>query len=82
VEGVLAWYDAATAATYLDIPVVCTPALFDPSVVPPGQFAVHNAIREDLRRSFILQAGHWTATEDEPVKTAAEAAAEALFRSA
>jgi cephalosporin-C deacetylase len=79
VERVLAYYDAATAATHIRIPTVCTPALFDPAVVPPGQFAVNNAIRPDLRQTFVLQAGHWTVEADASVRQAAAAATEALF---
>ncbi len=55
----LAYYDAATAARYLRIPVLVAAALFDPVVPPPGQFAVFNAIAEPLKRLFVLQAGHF-----------------------
>jgi len=79
VEAVLAYYDAATAATYIRTPVVCTPALFDPTVVPPGQFAVNNAIPVALRQTFVLEAGHWTFAGDAPVRQAAAAAVDALF---
>ncbi|NLF16416.1 MAG: acetylxylan esterase [Lentisphaerae bacterium] len=79
VEAVLAWYDAATAATRMRIPVICSPALFDPTVVPPGQFAIHNALPQAFRQSFILQAGHWTSPDDAPTRQAIAAATEALF---
>jgi cephalosporin-C deacetylase len=48
----------ATAATRVRIPVHVAAALFDPSVPPPGQFAVHNALagRKEL---FVLTAGHF-----------------------
>jgi len=55
----LAYYDAATAARYLQIPTMVAAALFDPAVPPPGQFAVYNAIAEPLRRLFVLEAGHF-----------------------
>jgi cephalosporin-C deacetylase len=78
VTGVLAYFDAATAATYIRLPVVCTPALFDPAVVPPGQFAVTNAIAAEYQQTFVLEAGHWTYAGDAPVRSAAAAAFEAL----
>lgn len=55
----LAYYDAATAARYLQIPTMVAAALFDPAVPPPGQFAVYNAIAKPLRRLFVLEAGHF-----------------------
>lgn len=82
VSAVLAYYDAATAATHIRVPVVCTPALFDPAVVPPGQFAVNNAIPAAYRQTFELEAGHWTYAGDAPVRQAASAAVEALFGTA
>lgn len=78
VTAVLAYYDAATAATRIRVPVVCTPALFDPAVVPPGQFAVNNAIPAAYRQTFVLEAGHWHCAGDAPVKQAAAAAFAAL----
>jgi cephalosporin-C deacetylase len=41
---VLRYYDAAVAAQRITIPTLCMPALFDPAVPPPGQFAVANAL--------------------------------------
>ena len=41
---VLVYFDAATAARFIKIPVLLDLALFDPGVPPPGQFAVGNAI--------------------------------------
>jgi cephalosporin-C deacetylase len=55
----LAYYDAASAARHLAIPALVAPALFDPAVPPPGQFAIYNAIPESLRRLYILPAGHF-----------------------
>jgi len=58
----LSYYDAASAARYLRIPVLVAAALFDPVVPPPGQFAVFNAIAEPLKRLFVLQSGHFDDT--------------------
>jgi cephalosporin-C deacetylase len=55
----LAYYDSASAARHLRIPTLVAAALFDPAVPPPGQFAIHNAIPESLRRLFLLEAGHF-----------------------
>jgi len=57
VVDVLQYYDAATAASHISIPVLVSPALFDPAVPPPGQFAVANAIPD--RQLFVLKAGHF-----------------------
>lgn len=55
---VLAYFDSATAARYLTIPVQAVPALFDPAVPPPGQFAVVNSLagKVDVQ---LLTAGHF-----------------------
>lgn len=55
----LAYYDAAASARFLQIPTLIAAALFDPSVPPPGQFAIHNAVPAPWRRLFVLQAGHF-----------------------
>ncbi|OMI35206.1 acetylxylan esterase [Streptomyces sparsogenes] len=57
VLDVLAYYDAATAATRTTAPVLVAPALRDPAVPPPGQFAVYNAL-SGPRQLHVLQAGH------------------------
>ncbi|MEV6106494.1 acetylxylan esterase [Streptomyces sp. NPDC051940] len=57
VAEVLRYFDAATAATRLRKPVLTAPALFDPSVPPPGQFAVHNALPQG--EPHVLAAGHF-----------------------
>lgn len=68
VAGVLRYFDAASAATRLDIPVQVAAALFDPTVPPPGQFAVYNAL-PNTRSLVILSAGHFehadTASENQ-----------------
>lgn len=51
-------YDAATAAARITVPMLMAPALFDPAVAPPCQFAVANAPPK-FNESFILDAGHF-----------------------
>jgi len=46
----------------MKIPVLITPALFDPSNPPPGQFAVANAIPKEYRIMRIREVGHFPAT--------------------
>lgn len=58
VLDVLAYFDAATAARHLRIPVRVAPALFDPAVPPPGQFAVLNALAGPTE-THLLTAGHF-----------------------
>jgi cephalosporin-C deacetylase len=58
VVEVLAYYDAAVAATYGETPVFFSPALFDPAVPPPGQFAVYNTW-SGPKELFVLSAGHF-----------------------
>lgn len=53
----LAFFDAATCATRIRIPVVVAPALADPAVPPPGQFAVANAFAGDTT-VVVTSAGH------------------------
>ncbi len=55
---VLPYYDAATAACFIRVPMLCACAKFDPAVAPPGQFAVYNAIRSE-KKLFALQYGHF-----------------------
>ncbi|MBB3918255.1 acetylxylan esterase [Rhizobium fabae] len=54
----LRFYDAATAAQRIEVPMLTAVALFDPSVAPPCQFAVANAIPK-FNEIFILDAGHF-----------------------
>ncbi|MFD7862316.1 acetylxylan esterase [Streptomyces sp. NPDC059783] len=58
VVEVLRYFDAATAAGFVELPTLVAAALFDPYVPPPGQFAVHNALAgpAELR---VLEAGHF-----------------------
>lgn len=54
----LRYFDAATAARHLHIPLHIAAARFDPAVPPPGQFAIYNALAGH-RELFVLQAGHF-----------------------
>ena len=58
VMDVLAYFDAATAARFITIPVLASLALFDPAVPPPGQFAVYNGLAGP-KELFIRQRGHF-----------------------
>jgi cephalosporin-C deacetylase len=58
VLDVLAYFDAATAARHLRIPVQVAAAVFDPFVPPPGQFAVHNALAGPASL-HVMPAGHF-----------------------
>ena len=62
IADVLRYFDAATAATRVNIPVIVSPALFDPAVPPPGQFAVANALGGE-KKVFTLTAGHFEYAE-------------------
>lgn len=54
----LRYYDAASAAAYLRVPMLVSAALFDPMVAPPCQFSIYNAI-PGCKELFILDAGHF-----------------------
>ncbi|MEU8625151.1 acetylxylan esterase [Streptomyces sp. NPDC048669] len=58
VTEVLRYFDAATAAGFLELPTLVAAALFDPSVPPPGQFAVYNALAGE-RELLVLSSGHF-----------------------
>ncbi|MGW0860593.1 acetylxylan esterase [Streptomyces sp. NPDC002690] len=79
VLDVLAYFDAATAARHIGIPVHVAAALFDPHVPPPGQFAIHNALAGP-RELLVLRAGHFE-HPDEPAETAALEEAQRRFLS-
>lgn len=56
----LRFFDAACAAARIKVPMLVAPALFDPSVAPPCQFAVANALpHSKFNEIFILDAGHF-----------------------
>lgn len=69
VMATLAYYDAASAAQWTEIPVHVAAALFDPVVAPPGQFAIYNALAGP-KELFVLDAGHF----DYPAKSEQERA--------
>lgn len=73
VREVLAYFDASVAARHLAIPTLVAPALFDPAVPPPGQFAIYNAL-PGPRELLALPAGHFdwpgAAAEDARTRTA------------
>ena len=50
--------NAASAARYIRVPVLVTPAICDNNVPPPGQFAVANSIPEEYRILRIREVGH------------------------
>jgi cephalosporin-C deacetylase len=56
----LSLFDAATAATRIEIPMLLAVARFDPVVAPPCQFSVANALPPSKRHeTFVLDAGHF-----------------------
>lgn len=56
----LGLFDAAVAASRIAVPMLVAPALFDPAVAPPCQFAVANAVPPGrFNEIFILDAGHF-----------------------
>ena len=62
VRETLAYYDAATAARFLRIPVHCACARIDPAVAPEGQFSIYNALAGS-KSLFPLTSGHMTYAE-------------------
>jgi len=75
----LQYYDAATAARHIKIPVHCACALFDPCVAPPGQFAVYNALagRKEL---YVQDAGHHPYDNEEQQNTEIMGEIESFFK--
>ncbi len=64
---VLRYYDAATAATFCEKPVITTAALFDPAVTPPGQYSVANSFRHPESELLPIPCAHF----DPPAELAA-----------
>lgn len=54
---VLAYFDAAIADHHVTTPTMVSAALWDPAVVPPGQFAVHHALAGD-KQLVVQDCGH------------------------
>ncbi|MEV7422903.1 MULTISPECIES: acetylxylan esterase [unclassified Streptomyces] len=73
VTEVLRYFDAATAATRLELPTLVAAALFDPAVPPPGQFAVYDGLAGP-RELHVMSAGHFEhpglGTEQEELRAA------------
>ncbi len=57
VVDTLGFYDAATAAEYISVPVHIAAALADPYVAPPGQFSIYNSLKSE-RQLYVLDKGH------------------------
>jgi cephalosporin-C deacetylase len=56
----LSFFDAATAAARIEIPMLLAVACFDPMVAPPCQFSVANALSSsNHNETVILDAGHF-----------------------
>jgi cephalosporin-C deacetylase len=55
----LRFFDAATAAARIDIPMLTAVARFDPAVAPPCQFSIANALTSKLHETVVLDAGHF-----------------------
>jgi cephalosporin-C deacetylase len=53
----LAYYDAGSAARFIRQPMHVAAALCDPSVAPPTQFAIYNALAGP-KQLFVLATGH------------------------
>ena len=58
VLDVLAYFDSATHAVRINIPVHVACAEYDPVVPPPGQFTVYNAICSP-KKLYTLRSGHF-----------------------
>jgi cephalosporin-C deacetylase len=60
VLNTLSLFDAAVAATRIDMPMLLAVARFDPAVAPPCQFSIANARpTSNHHEIFVLDAGHF-----------------------
>lgn len=59
VARVLPYFDAAIAAKFIQIPICVAAALFDPAVVPPGQYCVYNSLGGP-KELYIRTAAHFS----------------------
>ncbi|GMV79930.1 MAG: hypothetical protein AMXMBFR7_11140 [Planctomycetota bacterium] len=66
IERTLRYYDAALAARRIAIPVATEAAMFDPAVIPPGQFSVANAIQCPGSVTLPTTHGHFDLTAGAP----------------
>ena len=67
-QNVLNYYDAVYHARRITFPVLCAPALFDPAVIPPGQFAINNA-QWAQAETYVLPAGHFSYPGDSEIQS-------------
>lgn len=81
VAEVLRYYDAASAARRIRIPVFVGAARFDPGVPPPGQFAIANALSSQSRL-FVASVGHISIPEVAEEGPLAEMLADRFLREA
>jgi cephalosporin-C deacetylase len=66
VSDTLRRFDAATAATRIQAPMLVAVARFDPVVAPPCQFSVANALpTSNHHEIFVLDAGHFNYVGEE-----------------
>lgn len=79
VLDVLAYFDAASCAGFVDVPVLIAPALHDPFVPPAGQWSIADAL-PDSKQIFTLAGGH-VAYPEEAAEHAALARATVEFLS-
>jgi cephalosporin-C deacetylase len=73
VLDVLAYFDAASCARFIDVPVLIAPALSDPFVPPAGQWSIADAL-PDSKQVFPLTAGHVAYPEEARERAAFEQA--------
>ena len=78
--AVLQYFDAAIAAKYVNMPIICSPAKFDPMVPPAGQFAIANSLPEASRQIFITEAGHFNYPADYEMRVKIDQAIHKLFQ--
>ena len=76
---VIKYYDASLAAKHITAKVLCAPALFDPTVVPPGQFSIANALNKS-NEIFIVPAGHFQDPDNQEIYDKASLKQRELFR--
>lgn len=77
----LRYCDAASAARFIRVPLLITPALSDASNPPPAQFAMANAVPAAHRIMRILEVGHAAPTEkDQELEKEIEEIKKRIFR--
>lgn len=77
----LRYCDAASAARFIRVPLLFTPALSDASNPPPAQFAMANAVPAENRILRILEVGHAAPTaKDQELGTEIAEIKKRIFR--